>query len=176
MGTTTLVGDLLDRGAQSPTPATGMVTRRSTSRHGAATSSSSRSCFERGASPDMPNLARVTPLMSAAFDGHVAVMRLLLERGAATEPIDQVDKTAMVYAAGAGHRGLRGGAAGCGGGRQCAVPAPAHGPHVGRGVREPSHRRSASPARGRRGGARRSRQDARSTSRRMSTRATSFAG
>ena len=41
--------------------------------------------------------------MSAAFDGHVAVMRLLLERGAATEPIDQVDKTAMVYAAGAGH-------------------------------------------------------------------------
>ena len=123
----------------------------------------------------MPNLARVTPLMSAAFDGHVAVMRLLLERGAATEPIDQVDKTAMVYAAGAGHADCVGVLLDAGvdinaryrhqlTALMWAAASGAFPPSICFSSAGPTWRRATIAA------------SARSTSRRTSTRATSFAG
>jgi ankyrin repeat protein len=58
--------------------------------------------LEAGADPQMANAAGVTPLMAAAFQGDVEVVRALLSRHVALDATDRVQKTAMVYAAGAG--------------------------------------------------------------------------
>jgi ankyrin repeat protein len=56
----------------------------------------------RGADPARPNAAGVTPLMAAAFQGDLPVLRALLERHVPLDAEDRVHKTAMVYAAGSG--------------------------------------------------------------------------
>ena len=48
------------------------------------------------------NLARVTPLMAAAFGGHAEILKELLAAKADLSAVDRVGKTAMIYAAGQG--------------------------------------------------------------------------
>jgi ankyrin repeat protein len=60
------------------------------------------SVLEAGASPELPNAAGVTPLMAAAFQGNVVVLKSLIARHVALGAIDHLHKPAMVYAAGEG--------------------------------------------------------------------------
>jgi ankyrin repeat protein len=60
------------------------------------------SVLEAGASPELANAAGVTPLMAAAFQGNVVVLKSLIARHVALGAIDHLHKPAMVYAAGEG--------------------------------------------------------------------------
>jgi ankyrin repeat protein len=59
--------------------------------------------LERGADVNHKNLAGVTPLMSAAYNGDLELVRALLRRKADLAPVDRMKKTAVLYAAANGH-------------------------------------------------------------------------
>ncbi len=55
-----------------------------------------------GSDVNLASLERVTPLMAACYGGQAELVTLLLQAGARTEPVDQMNKTAAVYAAAQG--------------------------------------------------------------------------
>ncbi len=61
-----------------------------------------RLLLTRGADVNLGALDKTTPLMAAAYGGHQAVVATLLQAGAELNALDQLRKTAMVYAAGSG--------------------------------------------------------------------------
>src|SRR6266542_2212430 len=61
-----------------------------------------RTLIEAGADVNQPALNGVTPLMAAAFGGHVEIASMLIERGAHVDAVDRLSKNAMTYAAGEG--------------------------------------------------------------------------
>ena len=54
--------------------------------------------LERGADPNLANLEKSTPLMAAADAGHAQIVRVLLDSGADPARVDQINKTALLYA------------------------------------------------------------------------------
>ena len=58
---------------------------------------------QHGANIETPNTSKVTPLMTAAYLGNLAMVNRLLEKNANIHAVDQLKKTAIVYAAGSGH-------------------------------------------------------------------------
>uniref|UniRef100_A0A663EQS3 Ankyrin repeat domain 39 n=1 Tax=Aquila chrysaetos chrysaetos TaxID=223781 RepID=A0A663EQS3_AQUCH len=96
-----------------------------------------RLLLQRGARCDARTPGGATPLHRASYCGHLAVARLLLDHGADPAATDEDGRTSLHKAAEQGHRGaLR--------------PLPAAQPGVGR---HPRRQGSATPRRGRPGGA-----------------------
>jgi uncharacterized protein len=56
-----------------------------------------------GSDVNLASLERVTQLMAACYGGQAELVTLLLQAGARTDPVDQMNKTAVVYAAAQGH-------------------------------------------------------------------------
>lgn len=65
-----------------------------------------RSLLDAGAAVDGADEHGVSPMMSAAYFGHVAVVRLLQQRGASVEQTDSKGRNALCYAAAAGETGV----------------------------------------------------------------------
>ena len=61
-----------------------------------------KALIEKGADVNLATLDKTTPLMAAAYDGHLDIVALLLERGADVNAKDQIQLTAVMYAAGQG--------------------------------------------------------------------------
>jgi ankyrin repeat protein len=58
--------------------------------------------LDAGADVNQAAANGITPLMAAAYGGHADIARALLAKGAAIDPVDRLQKNAMVYAAGQG--------------------------------------------------------------------------
>jgi ankyrin repeat protein len=60
----------------------------------------------KGADPNLPGRAGVTPLAAAAFKGNDRILAELLARGANPDPIDATGKAPIAYAAARGFAGI----------------------------------------------------------------------